>query len=101
MSGTPLRLAPREGQLGQLMRSFNLSLRAQNRSLATRDQYLMSVGQMVDYFTDHGGPSDPRRVTREHVEMFLADFAEDHKPATVQQSLTSRNRYEAPGRLCS
>jgi site-specific recombinase XerD len=44
----------------------------------------MSVGQMVDYFADHGMPLDPALVTREHVETFLADFAEAHKPATVQ-----------------
>ena len=66
------------------MRSFDLSLRALNRSPLTRDQYLMSVGQMIDYFAVHGGPVDPQQVTREHVEMFLADFAETHKPATVQ-----------------
>jgi len=55
------------------MRSFDLSLRALNRSPSTRDQYLMSVGQMIDYFALHGGPVDPARVTREHVEMVLAD----------------------------
>lgn len=43
----------------------------------------MSVGQMIDYFALHEGPVDPAQVTREHVEMFLADFAETHKPATV------------------
>lgn len=80
----PPRMAPREGQLGQLMRSFDRSLRALNRSPLTRDQYLMSVGQMVDYFDEVGFPTDPSRVTREHVEMFLAIFAETHKPATVQ-----------------
>ena len=38
---------------------------------------------MVDYFAEHGMPDDPSKVTREHVEMFLADFAETHMPATV------------------
>lgn len=66
------------------MRSFDRSLRALNRSPLTRDQYLMSVGQMVDYFAAHGMPAEPSKVTREHVEMFLADFAEGHQPATVQ-----------------
>ena len=75
---------PRESELGQLMRSFDRSLRALNRSDSTRDQYLMSVGQMVDYFDAHGMPTDPAKVTREHVETFLAEFAETHKPATVQ-----------------
>lgn len=81
----PARLAPREGQLGQLMRSFDRSLRALGRSPLTRDQYLMSVGQMVDYFAANGMPDDPAKVTREHVEMFLTSFAETgRKPATVQ-----------------
>lgn len=66
------------------MRSFDRSLRALKRSPLTRDQYLMSVGQMIDYFASHTLPMDPAKVTREHVELFLADFAENHKPATVQ-----------------
>ena len=66
------------------MRSFDRSLRAQQRSPLTRDQYLMSVGQMVDFFAANGMPDVPSRVTREHVETFLADFAESHAPATVQ-----------------
>jgi site-specific recombinase XerC len=66
------------------MRSFDRSLRALNRSPLTRDQYLMSVGQMVDYFVARDMPNDPKKITREHVEMFLADFTQGHKPATVQ-----------------
>jgi site-specific recombinase XerD len=44
----------------------------------------MSVGQMVDFFAEVGYPTDPARITREHVETFLSQFAESHKPATVQ-----------------
>jgi site-specific recombinase XerD len=66
------------------MKSFDRSLRALGRSPLTRDQYLMSVGQMIDYFAEHGMPDDPDKITREHVESFLADFAVSHKPATVQ-----------------
>lgn len=80
---TPVHIAPRPGQLGALMRSFDRSLRALKRSDRTREQYLMSVGQMIDFFAGAGMPDDPARITREHVETFLADFAEHHKPATV------------------
>lgn len=80
------------------MRSFDRSLRALNRSDLTRDQYLMSVGQFVDFLAAHGMPDDPMKITREHVETFLADFAAGwqpkdgnkppegppHKPATCQ-----------------
>lgn len=80
---TPAHVAPRPGQLGALMRSFDRSLRALKRSERTREQYLMSVGQMIDFFARAGMPDDPAKITREHVETFLADFAEQHKPATV------------------
>jgi site-specific recombinase XerD len=66
------------------MRSFDRSLRARQRSAATRDQYLMSVGQMVDFFAVNGMPDEAAHVSREHVETFLATFAETHAPATVQ-----------------
>jgi site-specific recombinase XerD len=76
-------MAPRPGELGALMRSFDRSLRALGRSPLTREQYLMSVGQMIDYFAQAGMPDAPSRITREHVESFLAEFAAGHKPATV------------------
>jgi site-specific recombinase XerD len=78
------RTEPRGGELGQLMLSFDRSLRALDRSPLTRDQYLMSVGQMLGYFAEHGLPTDATHVTRDHLETFLSEFAKDHKPATVQ-----------------
>lgn len=67
------------------MGSWDRSLRALNRARSTREQYLMSVGEMCDYFAANGMPDRAAAVTREHVESFLAAFAEDgHKPATVQ-----------------
>lgn len=39
---------------------------------------------MVDYFAESGMPSDPSKITREHVETFLGEFAATHMPATVQ-----------------
>ncbi len=35
----------------------------------------MSVGQMVDFFVAHGMPEEAAKVTREHVETSLAEFA--------------------------
>jgi site-specific recombinase XerD len=66
------------------MRSFDRSLRAMHRSPLTRDQYLMSVGQMVEFFAANGLPDVASEVSREHVETFLAHFAETRAPATVQ-----------------
>ena len=44
----------------------------------------MSVGQMVDFFAANDIPVEAAKITRAHVETFLADFAEEHAPATVQ-----------------
>lgn len=92
-------MMPRPGPLGELMRSFDLELRYLGRSELTRDQYLMSVGQFIDWCAGARArpldPADatsesvampilPTDVTAQHIKMFLADFATMHKPATVQ-----------------
>lgn len=76
----------RDGQFRSANAILDHSLRALGRSQLTRDQYLMSVGQMVDYFDEHGMPDEPTKITRERVETFLADFAETHMLATAQGS---------------
>jgi hypothetical protein len=77
--GTPAYVAPRPGELGALMRSFDRSLRALGRSPLTREQYLMSVGQMIDYFARAGMPDAPSGITREHVRRGL--FRGRHPPS--------------------
>lgn len=67
-------------KLEELIPSFDRSLRAVNRASTTRDQYLLSVRQFSDWL----GPLDASDVRREHVESFLAAFAETHKPATTR-----------------
>ena len=79
----PARLAPRPGPLGQLMRSFNRSLCAPNRSALTRERYLMSVGQSISS-PPIGMLDQPGRIRRDHIETVLADFATTHAPSTVQ-----------------
>jgi site-specific recombinase XerD len=74
------------------MRSFDRSL---NRSELTRDQYLMSEGQLVDFFAAHRMTDTPTRVNRAHVEAFLADFATSHAPATVQTRYKCLNLFFA------
>jgi site-specific recombinase XerD len=39
---------------------------------------------MVDFFAAAGMPDAPTKITREHVETFLADFATNHAAGTVQ-----------------
>jgi hypothetical protein len=39
---------------------------------------------MIGFFTAAGLPEEPSEITRADVETFLVEFAEGHKPATVQ-----------------
>lgn len=72
------------GDLEALSDSWAISLRALNRSAKTREQYLVSVRQLVRYLARAGMPTEAAKVRREHVESFLADVAENWRPATVQ-----------------
>ncbi len=70
--------------LGELVSSWERSLRAANRSLNTREQYVTSARQLVAYLDHHGMPTAASNVRREHVEAYLADMAERWAPSTVQ-----------------
>jgi hypothetical protein len=73
---TPARLTPRPRPLGQLMRSFDRSLRALNRS-APPASNTFSVWVTCAITSPNGGcPTNRPKITRQHVEMFLAEFAE-------------------------
>ncbi len=72
------------GDLGTLVESWDLSLRAANRSPKTREQYLESARQLVGFLAAAGMPTDAAKVRREHVEAYLADVAARHAPSTVQ-----------------
>ncbi len=57
---------------------------------------------MVDYFAERGMPSEPAKITREHVESFLAKFAVNHKPARNLEEgepWASGQRRSSPPRL--
>lgn len=77
-----LRRAPDD--LGELVSSWDRSLRAANRSANTREQYATSARQLVAYLKAHGMPMSAEAVHREHVEAYLADVAEHWAPSTVQ-----------------
>lgn len=67
-----------------LLRSWELSLRASNKSPRTLEAYGDSVRQFAAYLQAAGMPTDASRLTREHVESFEAHlFEEGRKPATV------------------
>ena len=72
-----------------LVLSFRRHLLAENKAPRTVQTYLESLRRFGEFVTDQGMPTDPARVTREHVEAFVADLLTRHKPATAA------NRYRA------
>lgn len=67
-----------------LLRSYELSLRAGNKAPRTLEVYSDSIHQFVAFLRRVGAPTDATRVSREHVELFESDlFAQGRKPATV------------------
>ena len=71
-----------------LLRSFNLALRAMNRSPKTQETYQDAATQFISFIESRGMPS-PSNIKREHVEAFLVHLLEDRKLA----SSTVNNRY--------
>jgi len=72
------------GHLAALIPSWELSLRAANRSPRTIEQYVESAGQFAAFLTRTGMPIDAASIRREHVEAFLVEVAGRCSAATVQ-----------------
>jgi len=69
--------------------SFLLSLEAENLAPKTRRVYGEATALLGRFLTDHGLPTDPPAIRREHVEAFIADQVARWRPNTA------RNRYLA------
>jgi site-specific recombinase XerD len=70
--------------------AYTVHLRAENKSPATVSLWTGAARQLAAYLADHGMPTDPRAVRREHLESWLADLlAAGAKPSTVN------NRYRS------
>ncbi len=89
-SGAVARLSTREvGQLGDLIPSFERSLRARNRSPRTIRSYVESARLLVGFLAEQGMPTTVDGVRREHVEAFIEDQLARWTPSTA----ASRYRY--------
>jgi len=73
--------------------SFGRSLRAQNLSGRTVQQYLESVGQFASYLETMGMPTTPEGVTREHVESFITYLLAKWKPLTAATRYRGLQQY--------
>jgi site-specific recombinase XerD len=64
--------------------SWEISLRAANKSPRTIEGYTASVARFVAFQQEHGRTTLVAQITREHVELWLADLHTGHMPSTVQ-----------------
>jgi site-specific recombinase XerD len=78
-------------ELDNLLASWRRHLVAQRMSPATLSTYGTSVRQLARFLAEHGMPTSPRAISREHVEAFITDLLERWKPTTAH------NRYRALG----
>ncbi len=70
-------------------------LRAANKSPKTIETYSDAARQFHRFLVEHGMPTEVAKLTSEHVETFINELLERHKPATAS------NRYRALARLCA
>jgi len=70
--------------IGTLLKSFERYLRATNKAPKTIKSYTDTVRRFRDFLTENGMPTDIRRLTREHVETYIAVQVERFRPKTAQ-----------------
>ncbi len=66
-----------------LVRSFELSLRAANKSPKTVKSYTDTVRGFCMFLVEHRMPTDARNLTREHVETYMSVQVERFRPKTA------------------
>jgi site-specific recombinase XerD len=76
-----------DGDFAVNVTSFVRHLRAQNLSPNTVTAYTGAVALLSRFLAEHGMPVHVAKVTREHIETFIADLLAHWKPATAN------NRY--------
>ncbi|MGH7698686.1 MAG: tyrosine-type recombinase/integrase [Acidimicrobiales bacterium] len=69
--------------LATLLTSFERSLRARNRSPKTIRSYVDSAEHLIEYLRGAGMPTQADRITREHIEAFIADQLSRWRPKTA------------------
>ena len=79
-----------------LVRSFELSLRAANKSPKTIKSYTDSVRGFCMFLVDNGMPTDVRSLTREHVETWrIAVQVERYRPKKPRSDLAIFNSFSS------
>jgi site-specific recombinase XerD len=71
------------GDIEAMTTSWVRHLRALNRSPRTIQSYVESAERLAQFLARVGMPTDVASITREHVESFLQEQLERHRPATA------------------
>jgi site-specific recombinase XerD len=74
-----------------LLTSWRRHLTAENKAPRTLQTYSEALTLFGRFLVDHGMPTDPTVISREHIEEFIAQLLTRFKPATAS------NRYRALG----
>ncbi|MBA3362453.1 MAG: tyrosine-type recombinase/integrase [Acidimicrobiia bacterium] len=77
------------GGLDHLLPSWELHLRALNRSPKTITTYLEAANQLLSYLEDKGMPTQASSIHREHLEAFLVHLHQ------TRSASTAANRYRS------
>jgi site-specific recombinase XerD len=86
-------LAPAIGDIASLAASWRRALRAQNKSTATLSGYLDGVERFAAFLTHSGMPRVVAHISREHVELFIAEQLEHRAPATARTRYRSLQQF--------
>jgi site-specific recombinase XerD len=87
-----LTAAP-DSTIGGALGSFRRSLLATNKSPRTVRGYCDDIGLFVAFVAARGLPTALKRATREHIELFLADQLERHRPSTAATRYRSLRQF--------
>jgi site-specific recombinase XerD len=80
-------------KLLDLVPSFQLHLRAENKSPKTIESYTEAVRRLHDYLAAKGMPLEAASITGEHIESFMADQLARLRPASARARFASLRQF--------
>ncbi|MEE8407540.1 MAG: site-specific integrase, partial [Acidimicrobiia bacterium] len=76
-----------------LLDSFELHLRAKNRSPKTIHSYRLAVDQLLEYLESEGRPTEADEIAKSDIQAFLAHFLATRASATARQRYASLKQF--------
>lgn len=77
------------GSIGRLKSSWELSLKADNKSPRTVQSYLEGLGFFEDFLVERNYPTQVNQISRQHVEEWIIDLLAHKSPATAKTRFNS------------